>query len=123
MYMAGEKEEKEVNEEEEKEEREEGEARAEQETGPNLDYKIENVVATVTLDIKEKIDLNVIARKYADVDYNPEWFPGIVMWIEKIPHAPIFSGLSIVLAENDFHLCLGEPYNSVLVLGRGVDGV
>lgn len=57
-------------------------------TDGELDYKIENVVATVTLEIKEKIDLNVIARKYADVEYNPERFPGLVMRIEK-PKATI----------------------------------
>ncbi|MCF2139833.1 MAG: TATA-box-binding protein [Candidatus Lokiarchaeota archaeon] len=44
-------------------------------------YKIENVVATVTVKISEKMDLNVIARKYADVEYNPERFPGLVMRI------------------------------------------
>ena len=58
--------------EEEKEENEQG-----------LDYKIENVVATVVLDIKEKIDLNILARKYDDVKYNPERFPGLVMRIMK----------------------------------------
>ncbi|MBD3340395.1 MAG: TATA-box-binding protein [Candidatus Lokiarchaeota archaeon] len=52
------------------------------------DYKIENVVATVTVDIVEKIDLNQIARKYADVEYNPERFPGLIMRIEK-PRATI----------------------------------
>lgn len=51
-------------------------------------YKIENVVATVTLKIPEKIDLNIIARKYADVEYNPERFPGLVMRILK-PKATI----------------------------------
>jgi len=53
-----------------------------------LDYKIENVVATVAVDITEKIDLNQIARKHADVEYNPERFPGLVMRIEK-PRATI----------------------------------
>lgn len=52
------------------------------------EYTIENVVATVTLDIKEKIYLNIIARKYADVEYNPERFPGLVMRIDK-PKATI----------------------------------
>ena len=52
------------------------------------DYKIENVVATVTLDITEKIDLNTIARKYVDVEYNPERFPGLVMRIAE-PKATI----------------------------------
>jgi transcription initiation factor TFIID TATA-box-binding protein len=49
----------------------------------SLDFKIENVVATVVLDITEKIDLNIIARKHADVEYNPERFPGLVMRILK----------------------------------------
>ena len=49
----------------------------------DLDYKIENVVATVSVEITEKIDLNQIARKHADVEYNPERFPGLVMKIEK----------------------------------------
>jgi transcription initiation factor TFIID TATA-box-binding protein len=55
---------------------------------PEATYKIENVVATVTLDIEEKIDLNIIARRYADVEYNPERFPGLVMRIDK-PKATI----------------------------------
>jgi transcription initiation factor TFIID TATA-box-binding protein len=51
------------------------------EIAPN--YKIENVVATVVLDIPAKIDLNILARKYDDVEYNPERFPGLVMRVEK----------------------------------------
>ncbi len=53
-----------------------------------VDYKIENVVATVTVEITEKIDLNQIARKLEDVEYNPERFPGLVMRIEN-PKATI----------------------------------
>ena len=71
-------------EEEEEEEEEEGEFDYES----DLDYKIENVVATVTVEITEKIDLNQIARKHAEVEYNPERFPGLVMRIEK-PRATI----------------------------------
>lgn len=56
------------------------------ETDP--DYKIENVVATVVVKITEKIDLNQIARKLPDVEYNPERFPGLVMRILK-PKATI----------------------------------
>jgi len=58
------------------------------EDGNDLDYKIENVVATVVVEITEKIDLNIIARKHADVEYNPERFPGLVMRILK-PKATI----------------------------------
>ena len=44
-----------------------------------LDYKIENVVGTVVMEIEEKIDLNIIARKYESTEYNPERFPGLIM--------------------------------------------
>ena len=46
------------------------------------DWTVENVVATVAIELGapgEKIDLNQIARKYADCEYNPERFPGLVM--------------------------------------------
>ena len=46
-----------------------------------LDYKIENVVATVVMEITEKIDLTKIARKFEDAEYNPERFPGLVLRI------------------------------------------
>ena len=75
-----------AEEEEELEEDIEDEEEGEDEEG--LDYKIENVVATVVVEITEKIDLNQIARKHADVEYNPERFPGLVMRIEK-PKATI----------------------------------
>ena len=48
-----------------------------------LDYKIENVVATVIMEITEKIDLTKISRKYEDVEYNPERFPGLIMRINE----------------------------------------
>ena len=48
-----------------------------------LDYKIENVVATVVMEITEKIDLIQIARKHVNVEYNPERFPGLVMRITE----------------------------------------
>src|SRR6056297_657120 len=51
-------------------------------------YKIENVVATVTLTIEEKLDLMLIARKYSDVEYNPERFPGLIMRVKE-PKATI----------------------------------
>jgi transcription initiation factor TFIID TATA-box-binding protein len=59
-----------------------------EDTAAPYTFKIENVVATVTLDITEKIDLTIIAKKYADVEYNPERFPGLVMRIDK-PKATI----------------------------------
>ncbi len=50
---------------------------------PLYSFKIENVVATVTLEITEKIDLNKIARRFPEVEYNPERFPGLVMRITE----------------------------------------
>lgn len=76
-----------LDEEEEKEEKEE-EKEGEYDFKTDLDYKIENVVATVVVEITEKIDLNQIARRHAEVEYNPERFPGLVMRIEK-PRATI----------------------------------
>ncbi len=73
--------------EENKEEKNVDEA-SEKDKAEGLDYKIENVVATVVVEITEKIDLNIIARKHADVEYNPERFPGLVMRILK-PKATI----------------------------------
>ena len=49
----------------------------------DFEFKIENVVATVVAKIEEKIDLNVIARKFTDVEYNPERFPGLIMRISE----------------------------------------
>ena len=51
-------------------------------------FKIENVVATVTVDLTEKINLKTIAMKFDDVEYNPERFPGLIMRIDK-PKATI----------------------------------
>ncbi len=48
-----------------------------------LDYKIENVVATVVMEITEKIVLTKIARKFEDTEYNPERFPGLIMRIKE----------------------------------------
>ncbi|MHA1585282.1 MAG: TATA-box-binding protein, partial [Promethearchaeota archaeon] len=46
-------------------------------------YNVQNVVATVVTDIKEKINLILIASEYSDVEYNPERFPGLVMRVIK----------------------------------------
>ncbi|HME55224.1 MAG TPA: TATA-box-binding protein [Candidatus Lokiarchaeia archaeon] len=47
-------------------------------------WTVENVVATVAIDLGpsgEKFDLNQIARKFQECEYNPERFPGLVMRI------------------------------------------
>lgn len=60
-----------------------------EETEPNeeekeeVEFKVENVVATATADIEGKLDLVNIARTIADSEYNPERFPGIVVRIQK----------------------------------------
>ncbi len=84
--MTEEKEVKEVKDEKEAKKDVASDDRREEVEG--ADYKIENVVATVVVEITEKIDLNIIARKHADVEYNPERFPGLVMRILK-PKATI----------------------------------
>ena len=42
---------------------------------------IENVVASASVD--QKMDLNEITRKFADVEYHPDQFPGLVFRIKS----------------------------------------
>ena len=42
---------------------------------------IENVVASAT--VNQKMDLNDITRKFPDVEYHPEQFPGLVFRIRS----------------------------------------
>ena len=42
---------------------------------------IENVVASAT--VNQKMDLNEITRKFADVEYHPDQFPGLVFRIKS----------------------------------------
>jgi len=42
---------------------------------------IENVVASATVD--QRMDLNEITRKFADVEYHPDQFPGLVFRIKS----------------------------------------
>ncbi|MFX0102681.1 MAG: TATA-box-binding protein [Candidatus Hodarchaeota archaeon] len=58
---------------------------------PDPGWKIENVVATAVMDLGSeeiRIDLNKVARKYSNTNYNPERFPGLVMRIGE-PKATI----------------------------------
>ncbi len=48
---------------------------------PEPEVKIENIVATVTLE--NELDLNLIETKIRDVDYNPDQFPGLVYRLEQ----------------------------------------
>jgi transcription initiation factor TFIID TATA-box-binding protein len=43
-----------------------------------LDYKINNIVATGVLEISDRLDLLKIARKFRNAEYNPERFPGLI---------------------------------------------
>ncbi len=50
-------------------------------SSPKPTIKIENIVATVSID--QKIDLEEIERKLNNVDYEPEQFPGLIFRLEK----------------------------------------
>ncbi len=50
---------------------------------PEPEYKIENVVGTVIVEILEKVNLVQIAKKYTNTEYNPERFPGLIMRIKE----------------------------------------
>ncbi|MHA1409431.1 MAG: TATA-box-binding protein [Candidatus Odinarchaeia archaeon] len=51
-----------------------------------ITYKVENVVASVTLD--DKIDLNKLSSNIAEAEYDPSQFPGLVLRLQK-PKAAI----------------------------------
>ena len=54
----------------------------------------------IEIEIQNKIDLNQIAQKNAEIEYTPEKFPGIVMKIENTPiKIFIFSNGRIVLTD------------------------
>ncbi len=48
---------------------------------PQPTYRIENIVATVTLD--QNLDLAAIEASVPNVEYNPEQFPGLVFRLEE----------------------------------------
>ena len=48
----------------------------------DLDFKVENVVGTITVEIQDKLDLVKLSREIVDVEYNPERFPGVIMRVE-----------------------------------------
>ena len=47
----------------------------------DLDLKIENVVATASLD--QKIDLLAIMKVFINAEYNPKRFPGLVFRLKR----------------------------------------
>ena len=56
---------------------------------------IENVVASASVD--QRMDLNEITRKFADVEYHPDQFPGLVFRIKSPKTATlIFSSGKLV---------------------------
>jgi transcription initiation factor TFIID TATA-box-binding protein len=48
------------------------------ESNNNIDYQINNIVATAKVDIIEKLDLVKIVQKLDNAEYYPERFPGII---------------------------------------------
>ncbi len=48
---------------------------------PKPSYRIENVVATVTLGVE--LDLESLAEKFPAAEYNPEQFPGLILRLQR----------------------------------------
>jgi transcription initiation factor TFIID TATA-box-binding protein len=73
----------------------------------DYDYTVDNLVATVFLTLKNKLDLLKIARKVIDSEYNPEKFPGVVLRIQnpKTTFLIFSTGKMVVTgAKNEAHL-------------------
>jgi len=63
-----------------------------------LSTEIVNIVASVRFGIEEKIDLNKIAMKSKNAEYNPETFPGMIFRIQKPKSSVlVFSTRKLVL--------------------------
>ena len=48
---------------------------------PEPEIKIENVVSSITID--QRLDLQLIARKLIDVEYQPDQFPGLIYRLDE----------------------------------------
>jgi len=83
------------------------------ETKDDLDYKINNIVATARFEIVEKFDLVKMARKLHDSEYFPERFPGLILR-QKDPRATflIFSTGKMVITG------LEEVNNAEIVVNK-----
>lgn len=73
---------------------------------------IENVVASATVD--QKLDLDEIQKKFSDVEYNPEQFPGLT-------HRMLDPKTIILIFSSDKLVCIGgkteeEVYRSAINL-------
>ena len=68
-----------------------------------LDFQINNIVATAKMDITERIDLTKIAREINDCEYHPERFPGVIYRANN-PQATflIFSSGKMVITGLEF---------------------
>ena len=53
-----------------------------------MDKPVENIVATVSLNIENKINLDKIIQDNINAEYNPEKFPGLIIRLEE-PKATI----------------------------------
>jgi transcription initiation factor TFIID TATA-box-binding protein len=70
---------------------------------PELDYRVNNIVATGALELVKRLDLVKIARKFKTAEYNPERFPGLIFRQEN-PRATflIFSTGKMVITGLEF---------------------
>ncbi len=48
---------------------------------PKLEFKIENIVATVILN--QTLDLSLLEQTIPDIEYNPEQFPGLILRLDN----------------------------------------
>jgi transcription initiation factor TFIID TATA-box-binding protein len=73
------------------------------ESDRKVNYKINNIVATVYTNLTEKIDLIKVARKLKNAEYFPERFPGLILRQEN-PTATflIFSTGKMVITGLEF---------------------
>lgn len=71
----------------------------------SLDIKIENLVASASLD--QKIDLLAIMKVFRNVEYRPKQFPGLVFRLKRPKTATLIFGSGKIV-------CTGAKYEDMV---------
>jgi transcription initiation factor TFIID TATA-box-binding protein len=91
----------------------------------NYELRVENIVASTQIDIKEKLALDEIAFSLENSEYEPESFPGLVFRLTEPRVAFLLFGTGKIICtgsrnKDDIHLALGNFKEKLEELGLEV---
>jgi transcription initiation factor TFIID TATA-box-binding protein len=90
------------------------------------DLRVENIVASTQMDIKEKLNLDQIAFSLENSEYEPESFPGLVFRLTEPRVAFLLFGTGKIIctgsrSQEDIHLALTSFKKKLEALGLVVN--